>query len=90
MSAIVVESEANGSVDLTNAYGSKKLIFNISKDELVILKNALTFIHDNPGKFILFEMCLDEEREETLNDINEIIVELEKCIMNKDKVYEKE
>lgn len=81
--AIAVENEVSGIVDLTNAYGSKKLKFNFSKDELVLLRNVLKYICENPDRFVLFEMCLDEESDETIKDLKEIIVELEKCIKNK-------
>jgi hypothetical protein len=83
LAAIVVECELNGSANLKNAYGSKILIFDISKSELIELKDALANIHDNPEKFVLFEMCGAEERKETLFDIAEIIEQLENCISKK-------
>ncbi|SHG54973.1 imm68 putative immunity domain-containing protein [Pedobacter caeni] len=83
LTAVVVESELNGSADLSNAYGSKSLIFDITKEELVTLKNALTDIQDNPDKFILFEMLDEEGRIETLSDISEIIEQLKNCIDKK-------
>lgn len=83
LTAVVVESELNGSADLSNAYGSKSLIFDITKEELVTLKNALTDIQDNPDKFILFEMLDEEGRNETLSDISEIIEQLKNCIDKK-------
>ncbi len=83
LTAIVVESELNGSADLTNAYGSKTLTFDIAKNELLTLKRALTQIYEYPEKFVLFELCLEEERIETLSDIKEILTELENCIEKK-------
>ena len=83
LTAIVVESELNGSADLTNAYGSKTLTFDISKNELLTIKKALTQIYEYPEKFVLFELCLDEERTETLYDIKEILSELNNCIEKK-------
>ncbi|WP_158960612.1 imm68 putative immunity domain-containing protein [Myroides fluvii] len=72
LTAIVAESERNGSADLTNAYGSKILTFDISKEELLTLKKALTDIHNNTDKFVLFEM-LGDDKEDILVDILEII-----------------
>lgn len=83
LSAIVAESEINRSADLTNAYGSKTLTFDISKAELITLKDALTDIHDNPDKFILFEMLDEEGKAETLSDIQEIIGQLKNGIEKK-------
>ncbi len=80
LSAIVIECVVNGKADLRKAYGSKTLSFTISNPELVTLRNALVEIHDKPEKYILFEMCLDDEREETLTHMNEIIAELNKHI----------
>lgn len=82
LTAIVAESELNGSADLTNAYGSKSLTFDISKEELLTLKNALTYIHNNTQKFVLFEM-LGDYTEDTLVDILEIIECLRKSINKK-------
>lgn len=75
--AIVAESEANGSADLTLAYGNKVLIFDITKEEIMPLKNALNYIHDNLDQFVLFEMLGEEEQAETLADIREIIEQLQ-------------
>ncbi|MFB9077976.1 imm68 putative immunity domain-containing protein [Flavobacterium procerum] len=83
LTAIVAECELNGSANLTNAYGSKTLTFDINLSELTTLNNALSHIHNNPEKFVLFEMCGDEEREETLLDIAEIIEQLKNCINQK-------
>jgi|GEM_PF-2460257 len=82
LAAIVAESESNGSADLTQAYGSKTLTFEITQEELATLKSALTHIHGNPGKFVLFGMLDDASRSETLADISEMIAQLEKS-MNK-------
>lgn len=83
LTAIVAESELNGSADLSKAYGSKTLAFEITKEELVTLKKALSNIHDNPHKFILFEMLDEAGRNETLVDIAEIIEQLKNCIDKK-------
>lgn len=83
LTVIVVESELNGSADLSNAYGSKSLIFDISKEELEMLKIALTDVKENPDKFILFEMLDEDGRNETLFHISEIIEQLKKCIDKK-------
>ncbi|AEA45201.1 imm68 putative immunity domain-containing protein [Fluviicola taffensis] len=87
LTAIVTESELNGSADLRNAYGSKTLIFETTKEELTTLKNALEYIHRNFTKFILFEMLDNEGQIETLSDIADNIVQLESVIDNK-KVVE--
>jgi len=83
LTAIVAESEINGFADLTNAYGSKILTFDISKDELTTLKNALIDIKNNPNKFVLFEMLDEDEQAETLSDIEEIIEQLKISIERK-------
>jgi hypothetical protein len=83
LTAIVAESEINGSADLTNAYGSKILTFDISKEELIILKNALNNIYSNPDKFVLFEMLDEDEKIEILSDIQEIIEQLKNSIEKK-------
>lgn len=77
LSAIVAESVANGSADLTLAYGSDVLIFDVTKEEITKLKNALTYIHDNPNLFVLFEMLDEDEKKETLKDIADIIEQLQ-------------
>jgi len=83
LTAIVAESEINGFADLTNAYGSKILTFDISKDELTTLKNALIDIKNNPNNFVLFEMLDEDEQAETLSDIEEIIEQLKISIERK-------
>lgn len=83
LTAIVVESESNGIADLTNAYGAKILVFEISKNELLSLKKALNQIYEYPEKFVLFELCLEEERIQTFSDIKEILSELDNCIERK-------
>ncbi|WP_337085136.1 imm68 putative immunity domain-containing protein [Elizabethkingia anophelis] len=83
LTAIVVESEINGSADLTNAYGSKILTLDISKEELITLKDALSDIYNNPNKFVLFEMLDEEAQEETLSDIEEMIEQLKTSIEKK-------
>jgi len=45
--------------------------------------NALQNIYKHPEKYVLFELCLEEEHDETLKDIKEMIVEFEKVIENK-------
>lgn len=76
LTAIVAESELLGSADLTQAYGSKVVTFEVTKEELTTLKNALTDIHSNPDKFVLFEMLDNTGRDETLSDMAEIIEQL--------------
>lgn len=83
LSAIIAECELNGNADLKNAYGSEVLTFEITKPELITLKNALVHIYHHPEKFVLFEMCGDEEKEETLSEIAEIIEQLENAIIKK-------
>ena len=68
----------NGKVDLTKAYGNKILNFTSTDQEIRPIYSALKNIYDNPNGYVLFEMCMDEERKETLNDINQILIELEK------------
>lgn len=82
LTAIVAESGLNGSADLTNAYGSKVLVFEVTKEELATLKSALTSIYNNPDKFALFEMLDNDGRDETLSDIAEIIEQLKNTIEN--------
>lgn len=82
LTAIVAESEINGSADLIKAYGSKNLTFDISKEELLILKNALTYIQNHAEKFVLFEM-LGNYKEDTLVDILEIIECINESIIKK-------
>lgn len=85
LSAVVAESELNGTANLTKAFGSKTISFEINKDELVMLKKALNDIHENAEKFVLFELCGEEEKEATLSDVQEMIESLEKCILKKHK-----
>lgn len=80
LTVIVVESELNGTADLRNAYGTKKITFEVEKNELLTLKSALTQIYEYPEKFVVFELCLEGERIQTLSDIKEILSELENCI----------
>lgn len=82
LAAIVAESELNGSADLTEAYGTKVLTFEVTTEELTTLKNALVYIHDNTTNFVLFEM-LGEDKDETLSDITAIVDQLTTCINNK-------
>ena len=82
LSAIIAESQINGSTDLTKAYGSKTLIFDISKYELIPLLNAMTNIYNNPEKFILFELLDKNEKAETTSVIKEIIEQTRKIIDN--------
>lgn len=77
LSAIVAESELNGSADLIQAYGSKVLLFDITKEEIITLKTALVYIHENPNQFVLFEMLDEDGQTETLSDISEIIEQLQ-------------
>jgi hypothetical protein len=83
LTAVVVESEMNGNADLSEAYGSKKLIFNVTKEELHKLHSAIAFIHSNPQHFILFDMLDNEAREETLTVMAEIIDQLQNSINKK-------
>lgn len=83
LTAVVVESEAAGQADLTQAYGTKVLQLQVAKPELETLFNAITFIYNNPDNFVLFEMLPDQERQETLAVISEMITELEKCVAKK-------
>lgn len=83
LSAVVVESELAGAADLTKAYGSKKLVFEVYKHELILLKKAVSEIYDHPDNFILFDMLLSEETNQVRQDIAEIIDGLDECIANK-------
>jgi hypothetical protein len=83
LTAIVIESALNGTADLANAYGSKMLTFETTREELVTLYQALADIHRNPDKFVLFEMLDGDGRAETLADISEMIAQLENCIARK-------
>ena len=78
LAAIIAENKLNGKVDLTKAYGNKVLKFNSTEQEIQQIYLALKNIYNNPDDYVLFEMCMDEERKETLIDINQILIELEK------------
>jgi len=78
LSAVIIESKLNGKVDLTKAYGNKILIFNSTQQEIKPIYLALKNIYNNPDDYVLFEMCMEEERKETLNDINQMLIEFEK------------
>ncbi len=80
LSAIIVENHISGKVDLTKAYGNKIIYFKSSLGEVELIKLALKKIKSQPEKFVLFEMCLDEERDETLQVINSILIEFEKLV----------
>ncbi len=80
LSAIIVESGINGKADLTKAYGNKSYIFKSEKSEIKSIYLALKDIYDNPKKYVLFEMMLEEETKETLKDIEEILIEFKKLI----------
>lgn len=77
LSAIIAESSKNGIVDLTKAYGNKLLNFKLVKNEIEPIYIALKRIYQNPENYVLFEMCLDEERNETLKDVKDIITVFE-------------
>ncbi len=80
LSAIIVESGINGKVDLTKAYGNKTFIFKSEKSEIKPIYLALKNIYDNPKKYVLFEMMLEEEAKEIMKDIEEILIEFKKLI----------
>ena len=80
LSAMIVESGLNGKVDLTKTYGNKILDFKLDKTEIEPIYSALLKIHENPENYVLFEMCMKEERDETLKNIKEILTEFEKLI----------
>lgn len=84
LAAVVAESQLNGGADLSHAYGSKTLVFEITKAELISLKESLMQLHSNPAKFVLFQMLDPIGRTETLADIADIVVQLGNCITNKD------
>lgn len=83
LSAIVIESELNGEADLSEAYGNETITFQVTKQELATLETALSYIHDNPDKFVLFELCSEEEKKETLANISEMLEQLQVCINKK-------
>ncbi|EZH73447.1 hypothetical protein ATO12_16025 [Aquimarina atlantica] len=80
LSVIIVEAELNNEIDLTKAYGSKTVTFTFQKNEVKPICSALQVIYNNPDDYVLFEMCMEEERKETLNDIKEIVVAFEKIV----------
>ena len=80
LSAMIVEGSVNGKIDLTKAYGSRILDFNLIKKEIKPIYFALKTIYKKPDNFVLFEMCTKLERKETLNDINEILKEFENLV----------
>ena len=82
LSAIIVESKLNnGKVDLRKAYGNKVIVFKSTKAGTKPIHEALQNIYKYPEKFVLFEMCLAEEKEETLEDIKDILVEFGKILI---------
>jgi len=83
LSAIIIESKINGKADLTKAYGTKILEFKSTNEEIKPIFRALQNIHAYPENYILFEMCLEKERQETLDNIEEMIKEFEKVLDEK-------
>ncbi|WP_299435636.1 imm68 putative immunity domain-containing protein [uncultured Aquimarina sp.] len=81
LSVMIVEAELNGEIDLTKAYGNKVLKFQAEKEEIKSIHSALQTIYNSPDSYVMFEMCMEEEREETLTDIKNILAAFEK-IMN--------
>lgn len=73
LSAMIIESGVNGQLDLTKVDGTKTLTFQFTKDEISPIYHALQNIYTTPDKYVLFEMCMEEERKETLADIQEMI-----------------
>lgn len=80
LSAVIIESKLNRKVDLTKSYGAKILEFKSTHEEIEPIFRALENIHAHPEKYVLFEMCLEKERQETLDDIEEMIKEFEKIL----------
>lgn len=80
LSVIIVEAQLHQKADLTKAYGSKILKFEFKKNEVKPIYAALQSIYNNPDKYVLFEMCIEEERKETLKDIKEILTAFEKMV----------
>ncbi|WP_299247452.1 imm68 putative immunity domain-containing protein [uncultured Aquimarina sp.] len=80
LSAVIVEAGIHGHVDLTKAYGNKVLKFQTSKEEITPVYEALQTIYNTPDSYVMFEMCMKEEREETLNDIKDILSRFEKLV----------
>lgn len=78
LAAIIAESKLTGKVDLTKAYGNKILTFTSTEQEIKPIYLALKHIYENPDDYALFEMCMEEERKETLSDIHQILTVLEK------------
>jgi len=80
LSAMMVESSLNGRVDLRKAYGTKVLGFEFDESHAEPVYTALKHIYTNPDSYILFEMCAEEERKETLDHISEIMLAFEKIL----------
>ncbi len=80
LSAMIVESSINKKLDLRKAYGHKIYEFKYEKTEITPIYAALKNIYEYPNKYVLFEMCLEEEKKETLADVKEILIEFEKII----------
>lgn len=80
LSALIIENELHGKVDLTKAYGNKVLVFKPSENTLIPVFNALQHIYNYPEKYMLFEMCMGEERQAVLQDIQQMIIEFEKIV----------
>ncbi|WP_298544970.1 imm68 putative immunity domain-containing protein [uncultured Aquimarina sp.] len=80
LSAIIVEAGIHGQVDLTKAYGNKVLKFQMNKEEITPVYEALQTIYNTPDSYVMFEMCMKEEREETLKDIKDILSRFEKLV----------
>lgn len=74
--AIVAECLVNGKADLTNAYGSKIIIFDISPTEIALLNKALSDILYHSEKYNLFEMLSPDETQETQRVLSEILENL--------------
>ena len=83
LSAIIIESKLNGKTDLTKAYGTKSLEFKSTNEESEPIFIALQNIYTHPENYVLFEMCLEKERQETLDDIEEMIKEFEHVLDKK-------
>lgn len=80
LSAIIIEAKSNGLVDLTKAYGTTTIQTQFKIEEVKPIYTALQTIYNNPNTYVLFEMCLEEERKETLKDIMEMLTAFEKIV----------
>jgi len=80
LSVMIIEAKLNGEIDLTKAYGNKTLKFEGKKEEIKPIYNALQTIYNSPDSYVMFEMCMKEEREETLADIKNILATFEKTM----------